>query len=88
MNKPVRPVRPKGRKWDQPPPVDVEQAFSAVRKRLQHFDMLMDAIRAAIDKDGQAASNFAEDYGMEDQLDPVRRVDVLRHALQIVGESS
>lgn len=60
-------------------------ALGVIRARLHNYGILLAAVKAAsceTDND-RLLANFAQDYSM-DQVDPIRRIDVLRHALALV----
>jgi hypothetical protein len=77
------------RKRHKEAPTDpgLEAALINIRIRMQDFAMLMRAaqVAAADDDNGTGILEFAEDYGM-DQIDPIRRIDVLRYALKRIEE--
>lgn len=66
---------------------DAARALSLLRTLAYRYDILLAATKAAAceREDDQRLINFAEDYGL-DQIDPIRRIDVLRHALSLIEE--
>lgn len=66
-------------------PTDVDVALQLLRKRNLNYQMLVAAIQACLREDEGGLLAFCEDYGV-DPLDPIKRGDVLRHALEIAGE--
>lgn len=60
-------------------------ALGVIRANLRNYGILLAAVKAASCEtdDDRLLANFAEDYGL-DQIDPIRRIDVLRHALTLV----
>jgi hypothetical protein len=62
---------------------DVWQALNLLRIRNLNYDMLLRALQIAADEGDGGIRAFCEDYGL-DQVDPVRRIDVVRHALKAV----
>jgi len=67
---------------------EAARALAVIRLRLRNYGVLLAAVKAATGdrEDDARLAAFAEDYGL-DQIDPIRRIDVLRHALKIVGSN-
>lgn len=66
-------------------PLDAAVAVVLIKKRLQDYHVLLSAIQAVLAEDRCGIEAFCEDYGL-DQVDKVKRADVLRHALKYVGK--
>lgn len=66
-------------------PIEAGAALVLIKKRVQDYHALVSAIRAVLAEDRSGIEAFCEDYGL-DQVDKVKRADVLRHALKYVGE--
>jgi hypothetical protein len=62
---------------------DVHAALGLLRIRNLNYDMLLRALRIAAAEGDGGIKEFCEDYGLE-QIDPVRRIDVVRYALKAV----
>jgi predicted DNA-binding protein (UPF0278 family) len=71
-------------------PVDqeVEGALRNIRQSMRDFAMLKRAAEVAADESdtGTGILEFAEDYGI-DQVDPIKKIDVLRYALKRIKEA-
>lgn len=65
----------------------VADSLSILRNLAYHNGLLEKAIAAAISEDDGLMEAYCEDYGI-DQVDPIKRIDVLKHALKLVRETS
>lgn len=65
---------------------DGKDAWGVVRDLLKQRDMLHSAMRAVMSGDEFALRCFAEDHGMRTDLDPIRKTDVIKHALAQIDE--
>jgi len=65
---------------------DVRQAMDCLRAYNTNYQILLAAVKCAVEGDVGALRAFCEDFGL-DQVDPITKADVLAHALQLVRQN-
>jgi hypothetical protein len=65
---------------------DGKDTWAVVRELLAQRDMLNTAMRAILADDQSYMQIFAQDYGMQTDLDPIRKTDIIKHAVARIDQ--